>query len=470
MTPKQVLQFVKQKKIEYIDLRFLDFPGYWQHKTYPAAELTEQSFIDGFGFDGSAVRGWESLNEADMILRPVADTARIDPFYDRPTLTMICDVKDPVTKKEYSRDPRSIARKAAAFLKKSGVADTAYFGPEMEFFVFDGARYDQTVNRAVYEVDSIEGVWNRGSDDPTNLGYQVRLREGYFPVPPTDTGQNLRTEMVNVMLEMGIPAASHHHEVATGGQGEIDLHQQDLVAMADTCMFYKHVVKNVAARHGKAATFMPKPLFMDNGSGMHTHFSLWKGGKTLMNGKHYAGLSQLALYAIGGLLRHARSLVAFTNPTTNSFKRLVPGFEAPVKLIYSSRNRSAAVRVPVYSKDPATKRLEFRCPDSSCNPYLAFAAMTMAAIDGVRNKLDPGEPLDKALELLDPAEAEALPSLPVTLADALSELERDHDYLLQGDVFTEDVVRNWVRYKRENEVAALQVRPHPYEFCMYFDI
>jgi glutamine synthetase len=470
MTPTQVLKLIKSDEIEYIDLRFMDFPGLWQHKTYPAKELTQNSFTEGFGFDGSAIRGWEAINEGDMMLLPVADTARIDLFCDRPTLSIICDVKDPVTKKQFSRDPRSIARKASHYLQQSGIADTAFFGPETEFFIFDRVRYDQTVNRAMYEVDSEEGIWNRGSDSPVNLGNQVRAAEGHFPTPPTDRGQNLRSEMVNAMLKMNIPAESHHHEVATGGQGEIDLHQQDLVTMADSMMFYKYIVKSVAARHGKVATFMPKPLFGDNGSGMHTHFSLWKDGKTLMNGRHYAGLSKLALYAIGGLLRHARSLVAFTNPTTNSFKRLVPGYEAPVKLIYSSRNRSAAIRVPVYGKDPATKRLEFRCPDPSCNPYLAFAAMTMAAIDGIKNKIDPGAPLDKDLAQIDPAEATSIPVVPATLGDALNALESDNDYLLQGKVFNKEVIHYWIEYKRKYEVDALKIRPHPYEFCMYFDV
>lgn len=470
MTPKQVLQLIKQKGIRYIDCRFLDFPGLAQHKTYLASELTEQTFLKGFGFDGSSVRGWEAINEDDMVLVPVANTAVVDPFFEHPTLSIICDVKDPVTKKEYSRDPRSIARKAASFLKKSKIADTAYFAPEMEFFIFDSVHYDQTVNSASYHVDSVEGVWNRGKDSPANLGHQIRLKEGIFPLPPIDTGQNLRTQMAEVMIEAGIPVESHHHEVATGGQAEIDLRHQDLVSMADTCMLYKYIVKNVAAQHGKVATFMPKPLFMDNGSGMHTHFSLWKDGKPIFGGRHYAKLSQQALYAIGGLLKHSASLVAFTNPTTNSFKRLVPGFEAPVNLTYSSRNRWSAIRVPVYSDNAETKRIEFRCPDSACNPYLAFAAITMAAIDGIQNKIDPGAPLDRPIEELDPAEVKGIGTLPHTLAEALDALEADHEYLLEGKVFSKEVIRYWIQYKREEEVAALQLRPHPHEFCMYFDI
>ncbi|MFW6031798.1 MAG: type I glutamate--ammonia ligase, partial [Phycisphaeraceae bacterium] len=469
MTPRQVLDLIRQREIRFVDCRFMDFPGLWQHITYPVSELTEQSFESGFGFDGSAIRGWQAINESDMILVPVAETAHVDPLLQHPTLALICDIKDPVTKKQYARDPRSIARKAADFLQHCDIADRAMFGPELEFFVFDGARYDQTIHGAHYQVDSVEGIWNRGSEDPTNLGYQVRQREGYFPCPPMDTLTDLRSEMVEVMAGMGVAIEGHHHEVATGGQSEIDLRYQDLLRMADTCMMYKYVIKNVAARHGKVATFMPKPLFGDNGSGMHTHFSLWKGDEPLFAGNRYAGLSQMGLHAIGGLLRHAPSLAALTNPTTNSFKRLVPGFEAPVHLVYSSRNRSAAIRIPLYSGNPRTKRIELRFPDCSCNPYLAFAAMTMAAIDGIRKQIDPGEPLDKDLSDLAPEEAESISSIPTDLPDALDALERDHAYLLEGGVFTEDVIRYWIKYKRENEVAALRQRPHPFEFCMYFD-
>ena len=470
MTPKQVLALIKSEKIEFVDCRFMDFPGLWQHTTYPVSELTEASFTDGFGFDGSAIRGWQAINESDMLIVPVADTAKVDPFYERPTLSLICDIKDPVTKKSYSRDPRSIARKAADYLTDSKVADTAYFGPELEFFIFDRVRYDQTVNSAVYEVDSAEGVWNRGKDSPANLGNQVRLKEGYFPCPPMDTMHNLRSEMAAVMMRMGMNVECHHHEVATGGQAEIDLRYQDLVHMADSCMLYKYIVKNVAARYGKVATFMPKPLFQDSGSGMHTHFSLWKDKKNLFSGRRYAGLSQMGLYAIGGLLRHAPALLAFTNPTTNSYKRLVPGYEAPVNLMYSSRNRSAAIRIPMYSDNADTKRLEFRCPDASANPYLAFAAILMAALDGIKNKIDPGNPLDKDLYELEPAEYESIQATPADLSEALDNLERDHAFLLEGGVFTDDVIHYWIKYKRDNEVAALRRRPHPFEFCMYFDI
>ncbi len=470
MTPKQVLQLIKSKKIEFVDAVYCDFPGLWQHCTFTAEELTAQTFTHGFGFDGSSVRGWQALNEGDMLLCPVSETARIDPFYQHPTLSIICDIKDPVTRKNYSKDPRSIARKAVDFLRHTDIADTAYFGPECEFFIFDQVRFDQSINHAEYFVDSREGIWNRGRLDPTNLGTQVRQKEGIFPCPPTDSLHDIRSEMVNIFRGWGVPVEGHHHEVATGGQVEIDLRYQELLAMADTCMYYKYVAKNVAARHGKVATFMPKPLLGDNGSGMHTHFSLWKKNTNLFYGKRYAGLSELGLYAIGGLLKHAPSLLAFTNPTTNSYKRLVPGYEAPVHLIYSTRNRAAALRIPMYQDNPQTKRLEFRCPDPSCNPYLAFAAMTMAAIDGIRHKIDPGAPMDKDLATLDKAEYEAIASTPHDLHESLAALERDHDYLLQGNVFSADLIHHWIGYKTQTEVQELRTRPHPYEFCMYFDV
>jgi glutamine synthetase len=470
MTPREVLKLCKERDVKFVDLRFMDFPGLWQHTTTPVAELTLDSFESGFGFDGSSIRGWQAINESDMLLVPVAETARIDPFMLHTTLSIICDVRDPITKKYYSRDPRSIARKTVDYLKKSKIADTANFGPELEFFIFDHAYYDQGINFAKHWVGSREGIWDRGNEDPANLGYKVRLKEGYFPVPPMDTMQNIRSEMVATLMEAGIPVEAHHHEVATGGQCEIDMRYQDLVTMADNVMYYKYICKNVAARHGKVVTFMPKPLFQDNGSGMHVHFSLWKGEKPLFAGNRYAGLSDIGLYAIGGMLKHARALCAFTNPTTNSYKRLVPGYEAPVNLVYSSRNRSAAVRIPMYSENPKTKRLEFRCPDSSCNPYLAFSAMAMAAIDGIENKISPGDPMDKDIYQLSAEEYETIGSAPYSLDEALEELERDHEFLLRGDVFTADVIHYWTKYKRENEVDALRVRPHPYEFCMYFDI
>jgi len=470
MTPRDVLKMCEQKQVQFIDLRFMDFPGLWQHTTCPLSELTLDSFSHGFGFDGSSIRGWQAINESDMLLVPIADSAKIDPFMQHTTLAMICDVRDPITKKEYSRDPRSIARKAKAFLEKTKIADMAFFGPELEFFVFDQAFYDQGINFAKYYVGSREGIWGRGDEDPSNLGYKIRLKEGYFPTPPMDTMQNVRSEMVATLIELGIPVEAHHHEVATGGQCEIDMRYQDLVTMADNVMMYKYVAKNVAARHGKVVTFMPKPLYQDNGSGMHVHFSLWKKDKPLFAGNKYAGLSDTGLYAIGGILKHARALCALCNPTTNSYKRLVPGYEAPVNLVYSSRNRSAAIRIPMYSERPQTKRLEFRCPDSSCNPYLAFSAITMAAIDGIQNKMHPGDPLDKDMYHLSIEEYEKIGSAPASLEEALECLETDHEFLLNGDVFTADVIHYWIKYKRENEVDAIRQRPHPYEFCMYFDI
>ena len=470
MTPKQILSLIGRRKIEFVDCRFMDFPGLWQHKMFAANEITAAAFRHGLGFDGSCVRGWEAINEADMLLIPVAETATIDPFYQRPTLAVICDVKDPVTKKTYSRDPRSVARRATQHMRDVGVADSAMFTPELEFFVFDSAHYDQTTNAAGYRVDSVEGQWNRGLADAENKGRQLRIHEGVFPSPPGDTLSNLRTEMAQHMQQMGIFVESHHHEGATGGQCEIDLRHLDLVRMADVCMMYKYIVKNVAARHGKVATFMPKPLYGDNGSGMHTHFSLWKNGKPLFAGRHYAGLSKIGLYAIGGILKHGPALVALTNPTTNSFKRLVPGYEAPVNFAYSSRNRWTAIRIPVYSDDPRTRRLEIRFPDPSCNPYLAFAAILMAALDGIKHKIEPGDPVDRDIVDLSPEELNALPGAPRDLDAALSALEADHDFLRTGDVFSEDVIRYWIQYKRGNEVDALAQRPHPYEFCMYFDV
>ncbi|HZZ42006.1 MAG TPA: type I glutamate--ammonia ligase [Tepidisphaeraceae bacterium] len=470
MTPQDVIKLCKEKGVQFVDLRFMDFPGLWQHTTVPVTELSPDSFNHGFGFDGSSIRGWQAINESDMLLVPVADTARLDPFMLHTTLSIICDVRDPITKKEYSRDPRSIARKTMAYLKKSKIADTAMFGPELEFFIFDYAWYDQGTNFAKYHVGSNEGIWGRGEESTNNLGHKIRLKEGYFPIPPTDQMHNIRSEMVATLMEIGIPVEAHHHEVATGGQCEIDMRYQDLVKMSDNVMTYKYVAKNVAARHGKVVTFMPKPLFQDNGSGMHVHFSLWKGDRPLFAGNKYAGLSEMGLYAIGGILKHARALCAITNPTTNSYKRLVPGYEAPVNLVYSSRNRSAAIRIPMYSENPKTKRIEFRSPDSSCNPYLAFSAITMAAIDGIQNKIHPGDPLDKDIYKLSPEEYEKIGAAPSSLEEALNELERDHDFLLAGDVFTADVIHYWIKYKRENEVEALRVRPHPYEFCMYFDI
>ena len=470
MTPTEVIAFAKNKGARILDLRFMDFPGLWQHLSVPIGELTEELFTDGHGFDGSSIRGWQAINASDMLIIPDPDSARIDPFLKDSTLVMICDVVDPVTRENYSRDPRNIAKKAEAFLKASGIADVAYFGPEAEFFVFDDIRFDSTENSCYYFVDSTEGQWNTGRAEGPNLGYKPRYKEGYFPVPPMDSQQDIRSEMVLLMEEVGIQVETHHHEVATAGQAEIDMRFDSLVKMADKLQWYKYIIKQVARRHNKTATFMPKPLFNDNGSGMHTHQSLWKGGEPLFAGDGYSGVSQTCLHYIGGILKHAPALCAFVAPTTNSYKRLVPGFEAPVNLAYSSRNRSAAVRIPMYSPSPKAKRIEVRFPDPACNAYIAFAAMLMAGLDGVENRLDPGEPLDKDIYALSPAELSKVPSVPGSLEGALNALESDHEFLTKGDVFTQDVIETWLEYKRGKEIDPVRLRPHPYEFKLYFDI
>ncbi len=468
-TPADVLKFIKSEKVEIVDLRFMDFPGLWQHFSVPPREIEESTFEEGLGFDGSSIRGWQAINESDMLVKPVPETAFLDPFLAAKTLTMICNICDPVTGEDYTRDPRNIARKAENYVKSLGIADTAYYGPEAEFFIFDDIRFDQNEREGYYHIDSTEGRWNTGRVENPNLGYKPRYKEGYFPVPPTDSQQDIRSEMVITLEKMGIRVEAQHHEVATGGQAEIDMRFMPLVQMADSLLMYKYVIKNTARKHNKTVTFMPKPLFNDNGSGMHTHLSLWKKGENLFAGDKYAGLSDMGLYAIGGLLKHAPSLLAFTNPTTNSYKRLVPGFEAPVNLAYSRRNRSAAIRIPMYSTSPKSKRLEFRCPDPTCNPYLAFSAMLMAALDGIQNKLDPGEPLDKDIYDLPPEELAKVPQTPGTLREVLNALEADNAYLLKGDVFTEDVIETWISYKMKNEVMALDLRPHPWEFALYYD-
>jgi glutamine synthetase len=470
MTPKEVVEFAKNKGAKILDLRFMDFPGLWQHLSVPIAELTEGLFTDGHGFDGSSIRGWQAINASDMLIIPDPDTAQIDPFLKDATLVMVCDIADPITRESYSRDPRNIAKKAEAYLKTSGVADVAYFGPEAEFFIFDDIRFDSTENSAYYYVDSAEGQWNTGRAEGPNLGYKPRYKEGYFPVPPMDSQQDIRSEMVLLMEEVGIYVETHHHEVATAGQAEIDMRFDSLVKMADKLQWYKYIIKQVARRHNKTATFMPKPLFNDNGSGMHTHQSLWKGGAPLFAGDGYAGVSQTCLHYIGGILKHAPALCAFVAPTTNSYKRLVPGFEAPVNLAYSSRNRSAAVRIPMYSPSPKAKRIEVRFPDPACNAYLAFAAMLMAGLDGIENRIDPGEPLDKDIYALSPAELSKVPSVPGSLEGALNALESDHEFLTKGDVFTQDVIETWIEYKRNKEIDSVRLRPHPYEFKLYFDI
>ncbi len=470
MTPKEVLEMAKKNKAVMFDMKFMDFPGLWQHFSCPIDELTEDIFKDGLGFDGSSIRGWKSINTSDMLVVPDADTAVMDPFTEYPTISLICNVVDPITKEKYTRDPRYIAQKAEAYLKSSKIADIAYFGPEAEFFIFDDVMFDQTPNSGYYFVDSVEGIWNSGREEGPNLGYKPRHKEGYFPVPPTDSQEDIRTEMVLEMQKVGIYVERQHHEVATAGQAEIDMRFNSMLKMADQLMYFKYIIKNVAKRNGRTVTFMPKPLFGDNGSGMHTHQSLWKGGKPLFAGNEYAGLSKMALWYIGGILKHAPALAALTNPTTNSYKRLVPGFEAPVNLAYSGRNRSASIRIPMYSPSPKAKRVEVRFPDPSCNPYIAFAAMLMAGLDGIENKIDPGSPLDKDIYDLAPEELANVPSMPGSLEDALDNLENDHDFLMKGDVFTEDVIETWISYKRSKEVDALRLRPHPYEFFLYYDI
>jgi len=470
MTPKEVLEFSKKNNAKMLDLKFMDFPGIWQHTSFPIPQLEESSFENGFGFDGSSIRGWQPIHASDMLLIPDPATAVMDPFTKEPTLSMICNVVDPITKERYSRDPRFIAQKAEAYLKSTGIADTSYMGPEAEFFIFDDIRYDSKEQCSYYFIDSKEGKWNSGKEENPNLGYKPRYKEGYFPVPPTDSLMDIRAEMSLTMMSIGIDIECQHHEVATAGQCEIDMRFAPLTKCADNLMWYKYIVKNVARRNNKTATFMPKPIWNDNGSGMHTHQSLWKGGKPLFAGNAYGGLSQLALYYIGGILKHAHALAAIVAPTTNSYKRLVPGFEAPVNLAYSSRNRSASVRVPMYSPSPKAKRVEVRFPDPSCNGYLAFAAMLLAGLDGIQNKIDPGEPLDKDIYALGPEELKNVPSLPGSLEDALDALEKDQDFLLKGDVFTQDAIDMWLEYKREKEVNQMRLRPHPYEFGLYFDI
>jgi glutamine synthetase len=473
---ERVNQLIRQHNVQIVDLRFNDLPGLWQHFSIPVSELTEMDdivtsiWVDGIGFDGSSIRGFQKIQESDMILLPDPSTARIDPICQHPTLAIVCDVYDPLSKQPYSRDPRYIARKAEAYLRQSGLGDLSYWGPECEFFIFDEVRFDQGENFGFYHVDSIEGEWNSGREEGPNLGYKPRFKEGYFPVPPHDSLQDIRSEIILNMTAIGIPVEVHHHEVATGGQCEIDMKFDSLVNMADKVMWYKYLVKNIARKHRKVATFMPKPLFGDNGSGMHTHQSLWKNGQNLFyDPEGYALISKLCRYYIGGLLKHARALMAFCAPTTNSYKRLTPGFEAPVNLVYSARNRSAAVRIPVYSANPKSKRIEFRPPDGSCNPYLAFAAMLMAGLDGIEKEIDPGPPLDKNTYELSPQEEAAIPKVPGSLEEALQALEEDHDFLLRGGVFTSDVLEVWLEYKRQ-EIDQVRLRPHPWEFHLYFDV
>ncbi len=471
MTPSEVIALAEEKEIKIVDLKFTDLPGMWQHFSIPVSELTEDLFEEGSGFDGSSIRGFQAIDESDMLLFPDPATAIVDPVCKIPTLSLICNVKDPVTLESYPRDVRYITQKAEAYLNATGIADTSYWGPEAEFFIFNDIRYGQTANSGFYQVDSVEGTWNTGKDEGPNLGYKPRHKEGYFPVPPSDTLQDIRSEMILKMIECGVDVELHHHEVGTAGQCEIDLRFDTMTVMGDTLALYKYIIKNTSRAHNMTATFMPKPLFEDNGSGMHTHQSLWKDGKNVFyDPQGYALLSDTALYYIGGLLEHLPSLCAIIAPTTNSYKRLVPGYEAPVNLAYSQRNRSACIRIPVYSKSERSKRVELRTPDPSCNAYLAMSAMLMAGLDGVQNRIHPGDPLDKDLYDLEPEELADIESAPGSLAEALDALEDDHEYLLKGSVFTEDVIETWIEYKRENEVDAINLRPHPYEFHLYYDI
>jgi len=473
MKPAEVIQFVKDEGIEVIDLKFVDLPGLWQHFSVSAREFAEEAFTDGVGFDGSSIRGFQEINESDMLLFPDPKTAFVDPFSHIKTLSLICDVRDPIEGDDYTRDPRHVARKAEAYLKSTGVADTAYFGPEAEFYILDSVRFDQSYNFGYYHIDSEEGFWNSGKEGENgekNLGYKTRYKEGYFPVPPMDSLQDIRSEMMLTLEKVGVRVEVHHHEVGTAGQTEIDLRFDTLTQMADNMMKYKYIIKNVARRHGKTVTFMPKPIFQDNGSGMHVHSSLWRNGSNLFYKKGgYAELSETAIDYIGGILTHAPALLAFAAPTTNSYRRLVPGYEAPINLMYSQRNRSACVRIPVYSRSEKSKRIEFRCPDPSANPYLAFSAILLAGLDGIERKLTPPPPIDKDLYGLTPAEKAEVKSTPGSLDEVLRALENDHKFLLKGDVFTEDLIETWLAYKHKRELEPVQLRPHPHEFALYFD-
>jgi len=469
MTPSEFFKFANEHHAEMVDLKFTDLLGTWQHCTFPVETLDESTFEDGLGFDGSSIRGWQGIEASDMLAVPDASTAKIDPFFAEPTVSVLADIVDPITRENYSKDPRNVARKGVSYLQQTGIADTVFIGPEPEFFIFDNIRYESTQRGAMYEIDSIEGAWNTGRAEEPNLGHKPGYKGGYFPVAPVDTYADLRTEMVNEMRKVGIVVEAHHHEVGTAGQAEIDMKFQDLMTMSDQFMWFKYIIKNVAKRHGKTVTFMPKPVYEDNGSGMHTHFSLWKGGDPLFAGEGYAGFSETGLHAIGGILKHGRAILAFAAPTANSYHRLVPGFEAPVTLAMSQRNRSAAVRIPMYSPSPKAKRLEFRCPDPSCNGYLAFTAMLMAAIDGIQNKIDPGDPLDRDIYDMTPEELAKTNTTPASLGEAVDSLEADHEFLLKGDVFSEALISTWLDWKRTEELDQLRLRPHPYEFDLYYN-
>ncbi|HEY9464005.1 MAG TPA: type I glutamate--ammonia ligase [Vicinamibacterales bacterium] len=471
MTPDDFFALAKKHDAEMVDLKFVDMLGSWQHCSFPIEHLNTDTFTDGLGFDGSSIRGWMGIHESDMLAVPEADTARLDPFFARPTISVIANIVDPVSGEPFSRDPRLIATKAERYLRDSGIADTCYIGPEPEFFIFDEVRYEQNQHRGYYQIDSVEGAWNTARIEEPNLGYKPSFKGGYFPVSPTDTYHDLRGEMVYEMRKVGIIVEAHHHEVATAGQSEIDMQFQPLLKMADQFMWYKYICKNVAKRHGKTVTFMPKPIFEDNGSGMHTHTSLWKGSTPLFAGTGYAGLSELGLHAAGGLLKHAPAILAFAAPTTNSYRRLVPGFEAPVNLALSARNRSASIRIPMYSKSPKSKRLEFRCPDPSCNGYLAWSAMLMAMMDGIQNKMDPGNPLDRDIYEMTPHEMRehGIRQTPGSLQEAIDALDKDRAFLTTSNVFTDDLIQTWIDYKTEKELEPIRLRPHPYEFYLYYD-
>ena len=469
MTPKDIFEFAKKHDAKMVDLKFTDLLGTWQHCTFPVETWDDDTFVDGVGFDGSSIRGWQGIHISDMLAVPEAATVQVDPFFAKPTVSVIANIVDPVTMEAYSRDPRYIARKGIKYMQDTGVADKCLIGPEPEFFIFDEIRFEQTQNMGFYQIDSVEAAWNTNRIEEPNLGYKPSYKGGYFPVSPTDTYHDLRGEMVEEMMKLGITVEAHHHEVGTAGQGEIDIKYDNLLTIADQFMWFKYVIKNVAKKAGKTVTFMPKPIFEDNGSGMHTHFSLWNNGTPLFAGDKYAGLSELALHAIGGVLKHARAILAFSAPTNNSYRRLVPGFEAPVNLVMSQSNRSVAVRIPMYSQKPKAKRFEFRCPDPSANGYLSFTAILMAALDGIKNKIDPGDPMDRDTYEMSEEELKDIPKVPGSLAEALEALENDHEFLLQGDVFTKDVIETWINYKRENELRELALRPHPYEFFLYYD-
>ncbi len=469
MTPKEFFDFAKQNKAEMVDLKFCDLLGTWQHCSYPTDTWDEGTFEEGVGFDGSSIRGWQAIDASDMMAVPDASTAVLDPFFDQPTISVIADIVDPITREAYSRDPRNVARKGLAYLQQTGMADTCFVGPEPEFFIFDDVRYQSSQQGGMYQIDSVEGAWNTGRTEEPNLGHKPGYKGGYFPVAPVDTYSNLRSEMVQELRNIGIVVEAHHHEVGTAGQAEIDMKFEPLLKMADQFMWYKYIIKNVAKRNGKTVTFMPKPVYDDNGSGMHIHMSLWKEAQPLFAGDGYAGLSDMGRHAVGGLIKHGRSLLAFAAPTANSYHRLVPGFEAPVNLVMSQRNRSAAIRIPMYSPNPKAKRAEFRCPDPSCNGYLTFTAMMMAMIDGVQNKIDPGAPLDRDIYDMSPEELAETKVTPASLEEAIDSLEQDYEYLTKGDVFTEDVITGWIKWKREEELAPLRLRPHPFEFDLYYN-